>query len=283
MAKMYFTRIHLDLFDDKLNKNKTPFLLDGIKSDAASGFNEYAYKIVEVTSIDDYLTGYLVKYDPYGKGEVLDEKNGTVKQGGTKNNIIAKSLFIINVPEMILAFQENSNHLSRIMFLRMFNELFISNQKGKTFDFRITSIREQYSFVEKVKEIKSIKKISITLVPSNPSNADLWRDTDERLQENNISKYREIQESANAEGIKIDPLTEAKFAMSEDGYGLSEVTGIDNSGRNITITTKTKNQEVSHNLPSDVEKSGFLNIINYLSSTFEKIKSRTTHQINEKD
>lgn len=278
MSKIYFNRIHLDLLDEGLNKNKKPFLIDGVKSDAATAYNDYSYKIVEVNSIGDYLTGYLVKYDPYGKGEILDEKNGTVKQGGTKNNIIAKSLFLINVPEMILAFQEVTNHLSRIMFIRIFNELFNINHKSKNFEFGTSSIREQYSFVEKVSELKEIKKLSITLFPSNPSNADLWKDTDERLQKNNITKYKEIQESSNSKGLIIDELTKSKFAMSEDGYGLSEVTGVDNSGSNITITTKTKDREVSHNLPIDVEKSGFNNIINYLRNTFDKISSRTTHQ-----
>lgn len=91
-------------------------------------------------------------------------------------------------------------------------------------------------------------------MPSNPNNADLWRDTDERLQNNNITKYREIQESNSTSGLVLDEQTIAKMAMSEDGYGNAEASGLDESGNPVTITTKARNQEITHNLPDHIEK-----------------------------
>ena len=272
---MFFNRLHLNLPDNRL---KRPFIVDGIRSVAAAGFNDYSYKIIDIETIENYILGYLIKYDPYGRGEILDEETGTARPGGTVNNIVAKSVFLINTDEMIIAYEEIQNMISKTMFVRMFNELFRINHEGQDYEFSISSIKEQYSFIQHVQTMREIKKISISLVPSNPNNADLWRDTDERLQNNNITKYREIQESNTTEGLIIDEETIAKIAMSEDGYGTAEASGQDENGNPITITTKTRDQEITQNLPDHIERSGMSNIINYLSRTFERIRQRTNHQ-----
>lgn len=272
---MFFNRLHLNLPDNRL---KRPFIIDGIRSVAAAGYNDYSYKIIDIETQTSYILGYLVKYDPYGRGEILDEVTGTARPGGTVNNIVAKSMFLINTDEMIIAYEEVQNLISKTMFVRMFTELFHINHEEQDFEFSISSIREQYSFIQQVRTMREIKKISISLVPSNPNNADLWRDTDERLQNNNITKYKEIQESNNTEGLVIDDETIAKMAMSEDGYGIAEASGKDENGHPMTITTKTRNQEITQNLPDNVERAGMSNIINYLSRTFERIRQRTNHQ-----
>jgi hypothetical protein len=275
MPKMYFNRLHLNVTE---NERKDLFIIDGIRSEASAGFNDYSYKIVDVVTYENYIMGYLIKYDPYGRGEVLDETTGTVRRGGTINNIVGKSLFIINTTEMIIAFEEIKNVISKIMFERMFLNLFKTNHQGKTFEFFISTISEKYSFIEKVKKLHNINRVSIMLVPSNPNNADLWRDTDERMQENNITKYKEIQESSNDEGIIIDDETIAKMAMSEDGYGVASAQGKDADGNPMTITTTSKEQEITQVLPENIERGGLPGIINYLSRTFERIRIRTSHQ-----
>ncbi|WP_026728800.1 DUF4747 family protein [Flavobacterium denitrificans] len=275
MSKMFFNRLHLNIVD---NRAKKPFLIDGIKSAASEGFNNYSYKIVEVETKGSYIKGYLIKYDPYGRGEVLDESTDTVKQGGTVNNIVAKSLFLINIDEMVIAFEEIKNVISKTMFARMFTNLFNNNQKGQNFEFSISSISEKYSFIEKARNLKHIKRVSIRLVPSNPNNADLWRTTDEKMQQNGITKYKEVQESTEKNGISLDDETIAKMAMSEDGYGFAEAIGCDVEGNTVTISTAKRNQEITQILPDNVEKSGMDKIIQYLNVTFEKIKQRTSHQ-----
>jgi hypothetical protein len=275
MPKMYFNRLHLNVTE---NQRKDIFIIDGIRSAASAGFNDYSYKIVDVVTHENYIMGYLVKYDPYGRGEILDETTGTVKRGGTKNNIVGKSLFIINTTEMIIAFEEIKNLISKRMFERMFKELFKTNHQGRIFEFSISTISEKYSFIEKVQKLHHINHVSISLVPSNPSNADLWRNTDERMQENRITKYKEIQESSNEEGIIIDKETIAKMAMSEDGYGVAIARGKDAEGNPMTITTTSKEQEITQVLPENIERGGLQGIINYLSRTFESIRYRTSHQ-----
>ncbi|MEW5677042.1 DUF4747 family protein [Flavobacterium enshiense] len=273
MSKILFNRLHLTVPE---GVNKKVFYIDGIRSAAAAGFKDYAYKIVDVETHDDFIVGTLIKYDPYGKGEYFDEKKGKVEKGGTTNSIVAKSIFVIQVSESVIAFKDVPNIISRMMFTRMFTELFKINCEGKDFDFSMTSITEQYSFVEKVSTLKQIKKITISLVPSNPRNADIWKSMDERLRNNNIAKYKEVQETNKPGGITIDEETKSKMIMSEDGYGESTAQGFDESGANVTITTKQHNKEVSAVLPVDIESTGdSKTIINYLKATFDKISLRT--------
>lgn len=273
MAKFYYNRLHLNVPD---GTDKKILYFDGIRSAAAASYKDYAYKIIDVEEKDDIIAGTLVKYDPYGRGEYLNEKTGRVEKGGTVNTIVAKSLFFIQVSESVIAFKEIPNIISKMMFNRMFKELFDINNKGKYYDFSMTSITEQYSFVDKVSTLSRIKKIKITLVPSNPRNADIWRSMDERLRKNNISRYNEVQETSRPEGIILDDETKSKMYMSEDGYGVSTAMGYDESGDIVSLTTKQSNKEVVTELPSEVESSGnFDKIFGYFSSTFDKISERT--------
>lgn len=273
MSKFYFNRLHLNVPE---GTNKSTLYFDGIRSNASAGYNEYAYKIINVESKDNFILGTLVKYDPYGKGEYLNESTGKVEKGGTVNTVVAKSTFVIQVDESVIAFKEVPNVISKTMFNRMFKELFDINNKDKYYDFSMTSITEQYSFVAKVETLKTICKINITLVPSNPRNADIWKNMDERLRNNNISRYRETQETNRPEGIKLDDETKSKMYMSEDGYGVSIASGYDDSGSIVTLTTKQSNKEVVTELPVDIESNGgFDKIIGYLRGTFNKISERT--------
>jgi len=273
MSKLFYNRLHLTGKGEI--KNKNVFYFDGLRSEAAVGENNHSYKITDVTQTGDYILGYLVKYDPYGRGEYLDDKTGKVRQGGTKNNIIAKSLFILNVDESLIAFEEVPNIISKHQFRRVFSELFRENHGGNVKEFSITGITEQYSFIEKVKTLTKIKQINISLVPSNPRNADLWRDTDERLRENNITSYREVMISTDPEGLIVDEETIGKMAMAEDGYGESEARGLDNEGHNVVINTTGRKQELTQNLPNEVEIAGTVSIIDFVKNMFKKVASRT--------
>ena len=275
MAKIFFNRLHLNIQD---KRPKKPFIFDGIRSAAAAGYNDYSYKIIGVETFGSYIKGYLIKYDPYGKGEILDESTAMLRSGGTVNSIIAKSLFLINTSDMIIAFEEINNQISRTMFVRMFSEIFRINNENQIFEFSVSSISEKYSFIERVSNLKNINRISITLVPSNPSNADLWRRYDESLKTNRITKYREIQESNDLGGIIVNEDTKAKMAMSEDGYGVTIATGTDDRNNPTIITTKSRNQEITQDLPKKILQNGMPSVIEYLERTFESIRIRTEHQ-----
>lgn len=277
MAKFIFNRIHLDS-GTKID-NKVQFLLDGLVSKSTTSFLKHAYKLVDVQLKDDYIYGYLIKYDPYSENEVFDEETETVLNGGVANKIVAKSYFLINHKESLLINQIVAGEISKTTFKRRFRELFAANQKeklGGSMD--ISEIVEQYTFLEKVKDLPQIKKITLNLVPSNPRFAERWEDIDKRLRENNIDRYREVQESKDQGSIKLDQITEDKILMSEDGYGTAKVIGVDDKGRDVTVTTKSKDRVVSAMVSGKVIEQGFLAIVNTITKTIKSIKDRTDNE-----
>jgi hypothetical protein len=277
MSKLLFNRYHFLTSIDV--KDKLDFLSTGISEGASYSNGNFVYKFIETESISDetsqYIVGYLVKYSPHGYGEVFDETSGTVKYGEIKNKVIAKSLFIIDLLESVIVFQEVYNLLTKGIFIRAFNQLF-SSQFEMFVEFEISGIKEQYSFINQVKKLKKIERISISLVPSNPRFAENWKDIDERMRENNIDKYKEIQESTKGDfGIKLDKETEGKLQMSEDGYGESKASGIDENGNEIMISTVTKNQDVNEILPKEIENRGAKSVLRFIHGTLQRIKDRT--------
>lgn len=277
MAKFIFNRIHLDS-SEKI-ENKVQFLMDGLISKSATSHNKYAYKLVDVELKDNYIYGYLIKYDPYSEDEVFDEENETLSKDGITNRIIAKSFFLINHKESLLIYETVPNQITSTTFTKRFRELFIDNHKEKrTAYIEISEIVEQYTFLEKVKSLKEIERISLILVPSNPRFADRWEAVDERLRENNIGRYQEIQEAKNRGGIIVDNETEDKILMTEDGYGSAKVKGIDQNGVPTNLTTKRNERAVSADVPRNIINQGMVAVVNFLAGIIKKIKERTDNE-----
>jgi hypothetical protein len=278
MSKLLFNRFHIA--STQPIKNKVTFLLEGLNSETVTTQGTFSYRILDIsTETDGYITGNLVKYDPRDEGEFVDEKTMKITEGYVENRIIGRSVFLLNVAESLLIFEEIKNNISKVTFKRIFSELF---NKSFTEDFmvsfQIDTLKERYSFIEKVKELKHINKISIILIPSNPRFSPYWEEMDERLRKGNITKYKEIQTSNKAVGIKVDEITESKFMMAEDGYGESSAVGTDKDGRTITFSTRTKEQDESQPLPIDVKRGGIGVILNHISGKLANIMERTKNE-----
>lgn len=277
MAKFIFNRFRVET-SGKI-ENKLQFMLDGMVTKSKTSHNKHAYKLVDVNVKNSYISGYLIKYDPYSIDEVYDDTNAKLSTDSTKNKIVAKSYFIIEYDAGLLVFEEVSNQISKNTFIERFKELFIDNHKEKrTVLINISGIVEQYSFLERVKELKKIEKITLNLVPSNPHFADKWENVDERLRKLNIGKYKEIQETKSNEGIIIDEETESKILMSEDGYGDTQVYGKDENNIETFISTKSKERTVSIDIPKNIFDQGLVSIINYMDKKIKKIKERTNNE-----
>ena len=277
MAKFIFNRFRVET-SGKI-ENKLQFMLDGMVTKSKTSHNKHAYKLVDVNVKNNYISGYLIKYDSYSIDEVYDDTNAKLSTDSTKNKIVAKSYFIIEYDAGLLIFEEVSNQISKNTFIERFKELFIDNHKEKrTVLINISGIVEQYSFLERVKELKKIEKITLNLVPSNPHFADKWENVDERLRKLNIGKYKEVQETKSNEGIIIDEETESKILMSEDGYGDTQVYGKDENNIETFISTKSKERTVSIDIPKNIFDQGLVSIINYMDKKIKKIKERTNNE-----
>lgn len=277
MAKLFFTRYTITTGGQMTDK--FDFLLNGLKNDARINYRSFIYRFfdTEVFELDgkDYIAVHLVKYNPDDMEEVVDEATKKLRDENLRNKVVGKARFIIDPSSSILMFSEVSNIISKNIFNKKFCSLFEENHGNYFTEFYISPIKEQYSFIEKVHSFKSIKKIAITLFPSNPNFAERWRNIDERLRRNNIKKYKETQENIKPEeSIIIDEETESKFLMSEDGYGESNASGITTEGVEKTISTKDSQKIISKSIPNDM--SAAIDVLRIVAETLQDIVSRTS-------
>lgn len=277
MAKLYYSRYHISTGKDLTDK--LDFILTGLRNDASVSDRGFLYKffnseIVEFNNVE-YVTGELVKYNPDDSEEVVDDDTMTIKNESIHNKVVARARYIIDPTSSILMHFDVPKVISIANFRRKFSRLFEQNHDNFFTEFSLSPIKEQYSFIEKIKLFKSVKRISITLYPSNPNYADRWKDIDERMRRVGIDKYKETQETKKPNAsITVDNDTENKFLMSEDGYGECDAFGITENGEERLISTKDNQKNINSNLPNDMNKA--LDILLNVSETLKEIIKRTS-------
>jgi hypothetical protein len=253
MPQIFFSRISIAT-EKKLDTiQKAEFLLSGFDIEKEVSYRKDNYKFVrpEIVKVGGkiYVVGYIVKYKPIHQDFVVNDKN-EIEEIDVTNKVLAAIRFIIDPASSIVMHEENKSHIPKESFGDRFTQLF---KEVKEVDVIISAITEDYDFLERVSEVKEIKKIQITLVPSNPNNSDLWKDVDDRLNNDQIGWYKEIQvNKKKGQSIKIDEETQKKFFMSEDGYGKSDVTGFDSNGEHIKVTTEDTETHSKMNLNNDI-------------------------------
>jgi hypothetical protein len=275
MADFYFSRYHLTAGGNYVEK--TEILSSGIGGTKSITYRKdnfrFVYSQEERVGNKNYLVGILAKYKPEDEEQVIN--NNQIDNVTLQNRVLATVRFIIDPQSSIIIFEESRSHIPKDSFPKRFIELFEENyESDDVWDFSIAPITEEYNFSERIKGLAIIKKIIINLVPSNPNNADLWEEVDERLRNNRITNYKEIQENKNdGQSIIIDSETESKFYMSEDGYGVSTAKGIDEVGNPTTISTKDSNKWAKVSIPKDID--GLRAIIEACQNMLNDIVRRT--------
>ncbi len=260
MSKFNFARFHLHTSKDLSDKNA--FILKGLSIEGKKEDRGHLYSFSNIKQQNEngvtFIFGQLLKYDPHSDEETYDESKSVIINTQIKNRVLGKASFIINSDSSIIAFSPAPNIITQERFIKTFRDLFKENHENMFTDISLSLIKEQYTFIEKVRTLKTIKRIKITLYPSNPNNRDRWKDIDERLQKNDITKYTETLENNKDEsGIIIDDETENKFLMSEDGYGDCMAVGSDENDGEKKITTKEKNRTITF----DVDNAESLSLL----------------------
>lgn len=277
MAKIYYSRYHISTSRDLTEK--LDFILNGLRNDASISDRGFLYKFFnsEIVKYDnkEFITGELVKYNPDNNEEVVDDETMTIKNESIHNRVVAKARYIIDPSSSILMNFEIPNIISLLNFRKKFEQLFEKNYDNYFTVFSLSPIKEQYSFIEKIKTFRAVKKISITLYPSNPNYAERWKNIDIRMRQIGVDKYREIQETKKPNSnIIIDEDTENKFLMSEDGYGECSAFGIAPDGEEKTISTRDNLKNLNSNIPDNMCKA--IDILINVSETLKEIILRTS-------
>lgn len=276
MPNFFFSRFRLNQ-DFNVYYDKTLAVYDAIDGKFSIEYRKDNFKFVNMELIkegsENYIIGRIVKYKLEQLLDVIEDGSNEISEVIVKNKILATSRFIIRPEEGIIVFEDIPSYIPKDTFPKIFEDLFKKNNE-KQLEITISPITDENAFFTRINEIKQIKRVVISLVPSNPSNRDVWKEMDEKLKNDNITNYKEVQENKSPNGgIKIDEETKSKLHMSEDGYGKSQVQGIDKDGDFVTVSTKDSDKHINKKVPFDFDE--IRSYIQYLSGKFIDIISRT--------
>lgn len=274
--KYYFGRLNLiAVFDDKRE-----FLFKALKTNRVQqyrGYNWGFFDIVELESeLGNFFHGYLVKYKPEFSEEVANPDTHSLEDQEIDNFVMAKSRFFLHIKSGIITYHPVGNIISRQTFVERFCKLFEYSLDNMFVNAEIQSIEEDYTIFEVIRSFKKIKRVHIYLHPSNPSNRDRWKRTDERLKNLGASSYYEryeVDEEIGSLNVIEDEEINSKIAMADDGYGKVDITGeIDGELQ----TVSTSDNPIATQAPNDEVEAR-----NVLERLFIKLKDIFDRFINE--
>lgn len=265
----YFGR--LNIITAYKGQEKVDFIMRSLLKNNQITEREYKWGFFNVSKIqhkdNDYIFGILVKYKEQFDEEVVNENENVLATTIVPKKTLAKSNFVLHPKTGIIAYHPVINRINNSQFKNLFCKLIEESYNNLFIDAEIQSVDDEMKIFDAIKSLDKITSLVINLHPSNPSNRDRWKKTDEKLQAMNVENYSETYSGKN--GIIIDENGDAygNIIMAGDGYGEARINGI-KGGKQVLVSTKKIPIRVV--APSE----GIEIIVNKLSPVFNKIFER---------
>jgi hypothetical protein len=186
--------------------------------------------------IGKFFTGHLVKYKTTEE-EVVGDSG--ISQTVVKAHVKAKSRFFIHINSGFLAYNPITNFIGRDYFCLIFEKLFTKALHQLDGKVKIELQEKSCDLWKELKELDSIKKITLKLQKPNPENDDMWKEIEDKLDEMEATIYSETIENRSDKSLnykKIDYFR-SKVAMAQSKYGTGEIIGY-KDGKLITLRSK---------------------------------------------
>ena len=223
-------------------ENKRAVLLKGLRTDTIFESRNQRWGFFDIAehgaAFGDVLLGYLVKFRSLDEAEVAELKTHSIGREPIENLIVAKSAFCLHIASGLIAFHPVPGYITVAVFRDTFARLFEAGLKNFFISAEIQMVEDRVEFFKALTRFERIRRVRISLHPSDPRNADLWARTDDRMKARNATiAFEELRNDRPGDSLVItDDDLQSKFYMAEDGYGHAEVAG-DVNGRPSTITT----------------------------------------------
>lgn len=271
-VQYYFGRLNiLANYDDKRK-----FLLKALKTKKKLEHRNSNWGFFEIKELQsefgDFIHGFLVKYRPDFSEEVANEETHNLQIQDIENFVIAKSRFFLHIESGLIAYHPSGNAIRPKIFKVRFTKLFEFALDDFFISTEIQSIEEEFKIFDAIKRFQKIRTVNIYLHPSNPTNRDRWKRTDDRLKELRVGSYQEKYDAEPVSGdldIREDEEIASKIVMADDGYGIAEVSGIlDNEEKKIS----TGDNPTSTQAPNDEESAE--NVLEALANKIRELFGR---------
>jgi len=266
---IYFGR--LNVICPFTKEEKIEYIFNSLNKQMSEEEKDFMYGFFEIKRFNHmdkaFVTGLLVKYKIETDEEIVDESNRVLDKTMIPNKIIAKSEFILHLHSGIIAYHPITNHIPNNKFRTEFCKLLEKANNRIFVNAEIQPIDEEAKIFEAIKKFEIIYSLKIALHPSNPSNRNRWKKTDDKLRKMEVENYCEIYRSRH--GIKIDENDEAygNIIMAADGYGEARIKGTREGKETSASTTQLQ-------MTLKVENEPLLSSMELLYKSFHKIFER---------
>jgi hypothetical protein len=274
-VQYYFGRLNLITWVTK--EKKKEYILGSLKSNATifeRGFHWGFFDVESISLGDDvYIYGLLVKYTPQSIEEVVDEINKCLKTTDIYDKMISKNEFFLHLNSGILAYHTDYKCNSNL-FKRQFAKIIEEANNNIFVNAEIISIDDETKIFDAIMNFDKVQRISLELHPSNPSNRELWKKTDDKIRNLNAQKYYEYYVGEDLH-IADNHEVYGNVVMACDGYGKATVIGIKS---NKKLKVSTDKMPISQYAGRTIRVENKSEILSQLTSTFKKVLERFKHK-----
>lgn len=256
-------------------KDKYEFLQETLTRNIEVSKRDYEWGFFNVRDVYwnniVFLAGFLVKYKSFKDEDVVDEQSRLLTTTTISNRAIAASPFFLHPKTGIIAFHPISFKIGHNQFKYIFPELVMASNDYLLVDADLQFIDEEVKIFEAIKSFDKITSLVIQLHPSNPSNRERWKRTDERLQEMKAQKYRQQYYSTDGLIILEDSEPFGDIIMAGDGYGKADIYG-EKDGKPYVASTDRIPLKAK-----GVKSSSLQDTLESIIDKFEEIWDRMRH------
>lgn len=201
------------------------------------------YSFAEIEKHDGkYITGKIVR-NYIKPNEQMNETTKKVEVVYKRDSVAIR--FYFSVYDELLTFCERQN-FGYNQFMNAFNQLL--NRYVKSYKFETFLQKDRNKLDEKLKELVSVQKVKVVLIPPNPNGAN-YATLKKRCIEINATKVRTEYESENV-NMQSDEITEIQDYIS-NGYGDMTIFGRNKNGHKKKIYSSSDaafSDEIAENL-----------------------------------
>jgi hypothetical protein len=258
-------------------KNKFEYINNSIRKNVIinSLSKRYNYGIFQVENkiIDNeqFIIGTLTKFRPFEEEEKVNLEKGKIYVNEDKNNVVAKSNFMLHVKSGLIAFRPVGNNISENAFRNVFAEIIEKANNDFFVNVDIQIISEEIDVFYSLKNFEKINSVSIHLHPSNPTNREIWKDLDEELKLSQVDTYHTSYKSDRGIVVSENSKIFSEITMAADGYGNARIEG-EKEGKKVIASTDRI--PVKFDVTEEEDKSRSLtgSIINKFYEIWDRMK-----------
>lgn len=267
-----FGRFHLQY--NYAQNNKKSYIRKSISGTTSVSVQNFEWSIFDDIDFmyenQYFIYGCLAKYKIKAEEPIVDRNRHVFSKTSIPDKVIAKSPFLLHPDTGVIAYHPVTGKISSNQFQRHFCHLIRAANDYLLVEATIETIDDETEILQALETFEVINYISIQLHPSNPSNREIWRRTDERLHQLNIEKYQEIYESKKGIILPKNDPTYGNILMAADGYGKAQISGLRNSEKHEVSTEK---MPIKGEAPVEDEPEGILKgLISKFRSIWERMK-----------